>query len=227
MFAYSDVLALVAAIPLAALGGEAFLKGTLGVADWLRLPKLLVATTLAAFATSSPELTVSSMAALVGKPEIGLGDALGSNVVNIGLILGLALLFGALTANFAKIRRDFMFALGVPALTMMLALDGALSGTDGALLLAVFTLWLALAVRQARQHRRQQAENAATCPRLAVAVRGSGLPGCGWAPVCFRRIRHGCHTRHPRLHHRRTGGGYRHLAAGAGHDPACTAAWAR
>ena len=63
-----DLLALLAAIPLAALGGEAFLKGVLGVADWLRLPKLLVATTLAAFATSSPELTVSIMAALTGEP---------------------------------------------------------------------------------------------------------------------------------------------------------------
>ncbi len=79
---------MLAAIPRVALG-------VLGVADGLRLPKLLVATTLSAFTTSSPELTVSSMAALAGKPEIGLGDALGSNVVNIGLILGLALLFGA------------------------------------------------------------------------------------------------------------------------------------
>ena len=86
--ATNDLLAPIAAIPVAALGGASFLKGVLGVAAWLRLPKLLVATTLAAFATSSPELAVSSLAALAGKPEIGLGDALGSNVVNVGLILG-------------------------------------------------------------------------------------------------------------------------------------------
>lgn len=54
----ADMLTLSAAIPLAALGGEAFLRGVLGVAVWLRLPKLLVATTLAAFATSSPELKI-------------------------------------------------------------------------------------------------------------------------------------------------------------------------
>ncbi len=90
--AAGDLLALLAAIPLAALGGATFLKGVLGVAAWLRLPQLLVATTLAAFATSSPELAVSTLAALSGKPEIGLGDALGSNVVNVGLILGIALL---------------------------------------------------------------------------------------------------------------------------------------
>lgn len=162
MIVGSDLIALLAAIPLAALGGEAFLKGVLGISAWLRLPKFLVATTLAAFATSSPELTVSSMAALAGKPEIGLGDALGSNVVNIGLILGLALLFGSLAVRLTEIRRDFLLALGVPVLTLVLALDGGVSRADGALLLVLFALWLILVVRQAIQHRRDVSENSAT-----------------------------------------------------------------
>ena len=101
----TDLALILAAVLLAAAGGEAFLKSIIGAALHLRVPKLVVATTLAAFATSSPELTVSSLAALAGKPEIGLGDALGSNVVNIGLILGVALLFGALSARFGEIKR--------------------------------------------------------------------------------------------------------------------------
>lgn len=156
------VLVLLAAIPLAALGGEAFLRGVLGIAAWLRLPKLLVATTLAAFATSSPELTVSALAALAGKPEIGLGDALGSNVVNIGLILGVALLFGALAARLAEFKRDFALSLAVPVLTLVLSLDGILSRTDGALLLALFALWLILVIRQAIAHRRDTPEDIQT-----------------------------------------------------------------
>jgi len=168
-----DLVALLAAIPLAALGGEAFLKGVLGMAAALRLPKFLVATTLAAFATSSPELTVSAMAALAGKPEIGLGDALGSNVVNIGLILGLALLFGALAVSFAAIRRDFVAALGAPVLIGLLAHDGVLSGADGAVLLGGFALWLTLVVRQARAHRRDtppQAGNVAHPVRTGLLL---------------------------------------------------------
>lgn len=153
--ATNDLLALFAAIPVAALGGAAFLKGVLGVAAWLRLPRLLVATTLAAFATSSPEMAVSSLAALSGTPEIGLGDALGSNVVNVGLILGLALLFGSLATRADEIRRDFVLALMVPALTLVLALDGTLSRTDGALLLTLFALWLTLVARQVIVHRRE------------------------------------------------------------------------
>lgn len=143
----SDLAALAAAVVLAAVGGEIFLKGILGAAVWLRVPKLLVATTLAAFATSSPELTVSSIAALSGKPEIGLGDALGSNVVNIALIFGIALMFGPIRAERASLGRDFGLALAVPALTLWLAFDGVISGAEGALLLAVFAVWMFLVIR--------------------------------------------------------------------------------
>ncbi len=156
-FATADLVTMLAAIPAAALGGALFLQGVLGVAAWLRLPKLLVATTLAAFATSSPELAVSSLAAMSGNPGIGLGDALGSNVVNMGLILGLALLFGPLRARLADFKRDFALALGVPVLTLALMFDGALSRGDGALLLGLFVLWLTLVVRQASIHRRDAA----------------------------------------------------------------------
>lgn len=155
-----DGLALVAAILLAAIGGEAFLRGVLGFSAWLRLPKMLVATTLAAFATSSPELTVSGLAALAGKPEIGLGDALGSNVVNIALILGIALMFGSLPARLEEIRRDMILALAVPLITLFLICDGVLSRADGAVLLCLFVFWLGMMVRQALHHRRRQAEEA-------------------------------------------------------------------
>ena len=155
-----DGLALVAAILLAAIGGEAFLRGVLGFSAWLRLPKMLVATTLAAFATSSPELTVSSLAALAGKPEIGLGDALGSNVVNIALVLGIALMFGSLPARLEEIRRDMILALAVPPITFFLISDGVLSRADGAVLLCLFVFWLGMMVRQALHHRRRQAEEA-------------------------------------------------------------------
>lgn len=155
----SDVLTLLAAIPLAALGGSGFLKGMLGAAALLRLPNMLVATTLAAFATSSPEMAVSSMAALSGKPGIGLGDALGSNVVNVGLILGIALLFSPLKARFGESKRDFLLALAVPVLTLLLAIDGTLSRQDGILLLALFATWMTLVTRQAIAHRRDTPVN--------------------------------------------------------------------
>ena len=119
----TDLVQIVGAVLLAAGGGEVFLKSILGAALHLRVPKMVVATTLAAFATSSPELTVSSVAALAGQPEIGLGDALGSNVVNIALIFGLALLYGAVQTTRQDFGRDYYLALAVPALTFVLVFD--------------------------------------------------------------------------------------------------------
>ena len=148
-----DALLVLAGVALAALGGELFLRGVLGMAAWLRLPKLLVATTLAACATSSPELTVSTVAALAGQPEIGLGDALGSNVVNIALIFGLALLFGAMPAERKALKRDLTFALFIPLATVGMALDGEISRAEGVLLLAALMLWMALTLRSGAEQR--------------------------------------------------------------------------
>jgi cation:H+ antiporter len=113
----------------------------------------MIGATVAAFATSSPELAVAVGSALAGTPEISLGDCLGSNVVNIGLILGGALLFGPLRCSTESIRRDLTAAVLAPVLLAALAADGRISRPDGLLLLAVFGTWLGSMVRSAREQR--------------------------------------------------------------------------
>lgn len=149
----NDLITLAGAVLLAGIGGEAFLKSILGTAVHLRVPKAVVATTLAAFATSSPELTVSIVAALSGHPELGVGNALGSNVINIAMIFGLALLFGAIGFTRKDFGRDFVLALAVPLLTLVFALDGQIGRGEGALLVVLFAVWLGLNLRAARRHR--------------------------------------------------------------------------
>lgn len=149
----TDLALILAAVVLAAVGGEAFLKSILGAAIHLRVPKIVVATTLAAFATSAPELTVSTVAALASQPEIGLGDALGSNVVNIALIFGLALLYRSVQASRQDFSRDFYLALAVPVLTFFLMLDGRIERPEALVLLVVFLTWLVWTVRSALRQR--------------------------------------------------------------------------
>lgn len=170
-----EIAAVAAAVALAAVGGEVFLKGILGGAHWLRLPKLLVATTLAAFATSSPELTVSSVAALAGHPEIGLGDALGSNVVNIALIFGIALLFGPIRVERAALGRDFALALAVPLLTLWLVADDVVTRLEGGLLLTLFAAWIAVIVRAARAERAANVMPETVHPLAVLLHVGGGL----------------------------------------------------
>jgi cation:H+ antiporter len=149
-----NYLSLLAGIACAAIGGELFVQGAVGLARWARVSPGIIAVTVAAFATSSPELSVSISSALAGTPEIALGDALGSNVVNIALILGIALVMSGLTSPRDSIRRDFPAALMVPVATFVFAADGLLSRVDGVVLFAGFIAWLTKAVRDAWRQRR-------------------------------------------------------------------------
>jgi cation:H+ antiporter len=149
----TPALLVVLGIGTAALGGELFVRGLVGLAVRARLAPGIVGATVAAFATSSPELSVGLNSAGEGVPEIALGDALGSNVVNIGLVLGLALAIGGATPRRADLNRDLPVALIAPLVTLGLAVDGTIGRVDGAVLLACFAAWLTVTVRQAVRER--------------------------------------------------------------------------
>lgn len=167
---------LLAGILCAAAGGELFVRGAIGISRSLRVAPGIIGATVAAFATSSPELSVSLQAAMHGRPEISLGDALGSNVVNVALVLGAALSISGIKASKDTFKRDYPWALAVPVLTVLLSLDGILSRGDGAILFAAFLAWLALIIRAARKQRRaSQGAPAPARPGAAVAVSLVGL----------------------------------------------------
>ena len=149
----SDTLNLILGLVCAGLGGELFVRGIVGLAGWARISASIVAATFAAFATSSPELTVAVSSAMAGTPEIALGDTLGSNIVNIALILGIAVLIAPIPAARDSIRRDFSVAILVPLIVGALAFDGTLSQIDGFILLSVFLVWLTMSVFEARRQR--------------------------------------------------------------------------
>lgn len=149
----NDYVALLLGVVCAGLGGELFVRGAVGLAHWARIAPGIIGATVAAFATSSPELSVSINAALAGKPQIALGDALGSNVVNVALILGLALVISGIQSPRDSVKRDFPVALLIPIITGVLFLDGELSRFDGILMLSMFLAWLVAAVIEARKQR--------------------------------------------------------------------------
>lgn len=146
-------LVLLLGIICAGIGGEIFVRGAVGVAQWVRVAPGIIGATVAAFATSSPELSVSIRAALTGQPQIALGDALGSNVVNIALILGVALAISGIRSPKDIRRREFPVAIAVPLVTGVLFLDGVLSRLDGLMLLGAFLVWLVMVVRDVRLQR--------------------------------------------------------------------------
>lgn len=144
---------LAAGVLCAVVGGDLFVRGVVSLAAWWRVPAGLIGATIAAFATSSPELTVAITSALRGRPEIALGDALGSNVVNLGVVLGLALIFGAVKVEGGALARDIPMALAAPAVLGVFCLDGTLGRLEATVMLLVFVGWLTQSVLAARRVR--------------------------------------------------------------------------
>lgn len=149
----NDYFALLLGVVFAGIGGEFFVRGTVGIARWARVSPGIIGATVAAFATSSPELSVAISSAMAEEPQISLGDALGSNVVNVAMILGLALVISRIKSSRDSIRRDFPVALVAPAIMGVLLLDGTLSRIDGVLLLVMFIAWLIATIVEALKQR--------------------------------------------------------------------------
>lgn len=141
------VIALGGGLVLLAFGARLFIDGAAEGARRMRVSPLLVGMFLAGFATSMPEAVVAAVAAYSDSLELALGNAVGSNIANIGLVLGAAVLFMGLRPG----RRSGWMNLGamtaVTALTCLLILDGHLSRLDAVLLLAAMPLVTWLLVR--------------------------------------------------------------------------------
>ena len=94
----AELLALAGGLVCAAVGGELFVRAAVGIAAWARVPPGIIGATVAAFATSSPAISVAIGAAVEGRPAVALGDGRGSIVVNVAIVLGLAILIGSIAA---------------------------------------------------------------------------------------------------------------------------------
>jgi cation:H+ antiporter len=163
----NDYVALVLGVLCAGIGGEAFIRGAVGIARSTHISPAIIGVTVAAFATSSPELAVGVRAALAGAPQISLGDVLGSNVVNVALILALALCISGVVTPRQSIKRDFPVAIFVPIVIGLLSLDGRLSRLDGFLLFSGFTGWFIATIADARKQRNSAGE---ATPRRPIGL---------------------------------------------------------
>lgn len=142
----TQILLLLGGLALLIFGGNALLKSSVSISLKLSIPKIIVGMTVVSFATSLPELVVSLKAALAGNPDLALGNVVGSNAANIGLVLGVTLLFGSMevTSSFYKIDWPVMMLASLMLLGF-LYFDGVLSRVEGGVLVFVmiaFLWWL-------------------------------------------------------------------------------------
>ena len=141
-----NILLVIAGLVLLIWGADRFVHGAAAAARNLGVAPLLIGLTVVAFATSAPEILVSVVAALQGKPGLAFGNAIGSNIFNIGLVLGLTAMIRPILLESATLRREMPALLAVSLLTVSLFLDSFLSRIDGVVLLTglvIVMVWLA------------------------------------------------------------------------------------
>ena len=140
-----NVLEVIGGLMLLIWGADRFVHGAAAGARNLGVPPLLIGLTIVAFATSAPEILVSVVAAVRGEPGLAFGNAIGSNVANIGLVLGATAMLHPIQLRSATLRREMPALLAVSLLTVSLFLDTFLSRVDGLVMLTglvIVMIWL-------------------------------------------------------------------------------------
>jgi cation:H+ antiporter len=130
------------------LGGDSMAKGVSGLLQHFGASTYRAGLVLLAFATAIPELVVNAWAVSAGHPDLALGNAVGSNIVNLGLTLGVAAIAAPLAINMRLVAQQLVLLLVAGGAVLFFGLDGTLARWEGALLVAAFAGALAFALRR-------------------------------------------------------------------------------
>ncbi|MBP3309992.1 MAG: calcium/sodium antiporter [Ruminococcus sp.] len=146
---------LIAGFVLLIKGADLFVDGSSSTAKRLKIPSLIIGMTIVAMGTSMPEASVSVSAAISGKNELAISNAVGSNIFNLMIVCGVCAVFCPLAVNRETLKRDFPFSIIVAGLLLLLGGIGMdVNRLDGIILLVIFAVFLYMMVRSALNSRK-------------------------------------------------------------------------
>jgi cation:H+ antiporter len=145
---------LIVGLVLLVYAADKFVLGAAATATYMGVSSMVVGLIVIGFGTSAPEMVVSAIAAMHGNPNLALGNAVGSNITNIALVLGAGIVVSPLLICSNTVKREMPILLAVTLFVLLLMWDGMLTRLDGVLLIAsmfAMTLWMAwLGLRQSK-----------------------------------------------------------------------------
>ena len=153
-----NAILVVVGLVMLCFGGSWLVNGGVRIAKKLRISNLIIGMTIIAYGTSAPELA-ASVAAASEHGGIVVGNIVGSNIANIGMVIGITALMIPLSVSRTTLRRDIPLMLGVSFLLIALSLDGSLSHYDGLILLASLFGFAIFTYQDAKKNRLKESEN--------------------------------------------------------------------
>ena len=138
--------AIIAGFVILVWSADKFVEGAASTAKHLGMPSLLIGILIVGFGTSAPEMVVSAIAAMEGNPALALGNALGSNIVNIALILGVTAIVAPITVNSKIVKKEIPLLLLIVLASGYLLLDNSLTLVEGIVLISGFFTLIAWSI---------------------------------------------------------------------------------
>ena len=172
----SAVLLLIGLVMLC-FGGNWLVSGGVAIAKKFRISNLVIGMTIVAYGTSTPELA-ASIAAAGDHSAIILGNIVGSNIANVGMVIGVAAILVPLAVHKSVLRKEIPIMLGVSALLVLLSIDGELSQYDGILLLIGLGVFAVYTFRSALKQR-EKSKDDTNSGKNNVYLKSIGLIGIG------------------------------------------------
>jgi cation:H+ antiporter len=139
-----DIGTVIAGLVILCIGGYAIVSGGVALAKKLRISSMIIGLTVVAYGTSTPELASSILAAINSHTDLILGNVIGSNISNVGMVIGISAIFAPLLISKVTVSRWIPIMIGISLLIIAMSYDGEISQIDGIILLAgliAFTLY--------------------------------------------------------------------------------------
>lgn len=172
---FVQIVLLTAGFVLLVKGADWFVDGASAIAEKLRIPPLIIGLTIVAMGTSAPEAAISISAALKGSADITIGNVVGSNILNILIILGLSAVIAPLMVDQSTVRRDLPFLIGISLLLLAQGWDGSVSFVDGLVQIVLFVAYLIYLLVKAKQQPGQDNGDASQRSLLRILLTVVGL----------------------------------------------------
>jgi cation:H+ antiporter len=154
-----DYFNLIVGICLLIVSGNWLVKSGSAIASYFNIPKIIVGVTVISLGTSAPELFVSLNATISGSPDIAIGNIVGSNIANIGLVLSITALVLTIPIQKSTIRLDYPVLFVATILFIYFISDLELSRYEGIIMLALLVVYILIVIRQTRKHRFVKADD--------------------------------------------------------------------